>query len=483
MDAIFLSSVISKTKQQLFRPMGPYQVAWYLRKHGYDVQVLEFMFKLSEEEILKYISMFVTSKTRLLGLGLMTRMTGTIIHKFENVLFQAKKRWPHIKIIAGGPAAALWSRLHRNKALFDYIITGHAEDTMLALCDHFYRDKQHPQFEIIDGNKFIKETFKMPHDHVFKISEGDHIWHKNDCIQPNESLPLEMSRGCIFKCKFCRYPYIGKNKNDFSRNIECVKNELLDNYKRFGTTNYYMLDDTFNANQDRIREFHAMCETLPFKINYATYLRADLLDAHPETQEMLIESGLKGAYLGIETFNKEAAVLIGKPWSALKAKEYIPRLIQSVWKDRANVQLGFICGLPPEKWEDFLRVNDWCIENNIPNWAWHALTINRDAHDQFRSEFDLNAEQYGFRWVLLDGTPIWQTDYCDEKTAQEYEIQLRELGKNYQRLGSWYLIEIGNYGYNLDLIRNILVTTIPWKEVSKKRKKFLEGYLNDLAML
>ena len=58
-------------------------------------------------------------------------------------------------------------------------------------------------------------------------------WNKNDCIQTGETLPLEISRGCIFKCKFCRYPYIGKTKNDFSKSIDNVVEELEYNYNNF----------------------------------------------------------------------------------------------------------------------------------------------------------------------------------------------------------------------------------------------------------
>ena len=39
-------------------------------------------------------------------------------------------------------------------------------------------------------------------------------FEKNDFILPGESLPLELSRGCIFKCRFCQYPNIGKDKDD-----------------------------------------------------------------------------------------------------------------------------------------------------------------------------------------------------------------------------------------------------------------------------
>jgi hypothetical protein len=65
-----------------------------------------------------------------------------------------------------------------------------------------------------------------------------------------------------------------------------------------------------------------MVKTLSFQINYATYLRIDLLAAHPESVDMLLENGLKGAFLGIESFNTDAAKLIGKSWIGKSSKDY-----------------------------------------------------------------------------------------------------------------------------------------------------------------
>lgn len=486
MDAIFLSSCVPKTLTTLFRPLGPYQVAWYLRENGYDVQVLEFVYRKTEEEIFNLIKKFSTPNTKVLGMGLMINLDdptmGVIIKKIENVLRRVRLEFPQMKIITGGPAAPIWSRLHRNKTLFDYIINGHGEDTVLALMNHLYKGSPHPQFEIIDGNKYIRESFKMPLEKFFDITKRGHRWHKNDCIQPNESLPLELGRGCIFKCKFCRYPYTGKSKNDFTRDMKCVKEELIENYNNWGVTNYYMLDDTFNADQSRMKDFYNMTQTLPFKIKYATYLRTDLLHAHPDTQYMLLESGLKGCYLGIETFNQESADLISKSWSP-KAKEYLPKLHFDIWKDQVNTQVGFIAGLPPETYDDLQKTNQWCMEHKMSSWVWHALSINRDAHYEFKSDFDLNAEKYGFRWVVNDGKPMWVTDYCTREQALQWEIKLKEESKIYQRLGCWYLMELGNYGYDIEVMRWITQVNMPWKEINVKRYQFLTNYFNDLAML
>jgi radical SAM superfamily enzyme YgiQ (UPF0313 family) len=493
MDAILLSACVPQSSPSLLRPLGAYQLAWYLRKFSYDIQVIEFIHRFSEEELIALIAHFVTPKTKFIGLSAMINMEaqsmGSTIKKFENVLQKVKKRWPDIKIVVGGPAAPYWSRLWRNKTLFDYIFTGHGEDTMLGLANHLCRGEPAPQFEILDGNRFIRETFSMPHGEKFDITKDNHLWSDQDCIQPGEALPLELGRGCIFSCKFCRYPYIGKSKNDFSRDMDCVKQELLDNYNRWGVTNYYMLDDTFNASQDRMEEFYKMTQTLPFKLKYATYLRTDLLAAYPDTQYYLLDSGLVGAYLGVETFNPQAASMIGKNWSP-KAREYLPRLNDDIWQNRVNFQVGLICGLPPETWDDCYATNKWMIDNYMPGWAWHALSVTRDAYTEFKSEFDTNAEEYGFTWTLDDGKPMWQTEYCNRKTAREWEVKLMEISKPYQKITAWYLVEFGNYtndtpghSLNFETIRNTTFTALPWRMINGKRDEFFSNYVAQLKRI
>lgn len=488
MDAVFLSSCIPENLTTLFRPLGPYQVAWYLRKHGYSAQVIDFIFKMTTDEILDLIDKFVTKDTKVLGIGFMigihNKNMGAMIIKFENVLLKAKKRYPWIKTIVGSGAALFWSRRHRNATLFDYVLAGHAENSTLALFNYLYRGAPMPPFELIDGNKIIRETFTMPDGNLFNIEDSAHVWHDSDCIQPNETLPLELGRGCIFKCKFCRYPYIGKHKNDFNRSMDCVKEELIDNYNRWGTTNYYMLDDTFNADKERLKKFTEMTRTLPFKINYATYLRADLIHANPETEELLQESGLLACYLGIETLNKDAANLIGKPWSAKHAKDYLPKLFHDKWNKEISVILGLIAGLPPETLDECKQTNKWIKENELSGMFWYSLNIDRNAHSQYRSDFDINAENYGFRWVVKEGRPIWETDYCDEIIAQEWQVELMAEAKAYSNIAAWYLLELGNYGYDLQETKQLkMVDAGMRKTVPPLRKTWYETYIAQLKSL
>lgn len=483
MEVVLLTACVTPGNV-IYRPIGAYQIAWYLRKFDYQVQVLDFLHRFEDAVIMQMLKKHITKDTKIVGYGAMLSRKDPegreFMNKIERVLQKVKAIYPWVTIVAGGAAAADFNRMFRNKALFDYIFFGHAEDTMLALANHLVRNGPSVQFEKLEGNRIIRESFVMPHEHKFKIEDDRHAWDDRDFIQPGETLPIELGRGCIFKCRFCQYPYIGKHKKDFNRCMDLVKQEMVNNYEKWNVTNYYMLDDTFNADSERVEQFSLMVSSLPFKINYVTYLRLDLIAAHPQTEDMLLESGLLGAYFGIESFNQEASALVGKPWNGKNAKTYLPDLYHNKWKKEVGFRAGFICGIPPETFEECQETNRWCIDNEIPNWFWHNLHINRDNYSEFISEFDKNSEQYGFEWYVDNGSVLWKTETCDARTAVTWKHKLRQESNPYQKNAQWTLLELGNYGIDMHDAKHKLITDLDWANINRKRNTFLKNYLRQV---
>lgn len=478
MDVIFLTAVNGKEKN-LFRPLGAYQLAWYLRKFDYQVQVIDFLHRFTEEEISAAIDRYVTPETKILGFGPLFGEHSDFSIKMQKILRQCRNKYPWLTIISGGPAAAFYAQNYKNKDLFDYIFIGHAEDSVLAFCNHIYRNAPPIMFEILHGNRIVRESFVFPQiEKKFKIEECAHIWHETDYIQPKETLPIEFGRGCVFACKFCEYPYIGKKKDDFNRDMELVKLEILDNYEKFGTTSYYFIDDTFNAHRNRTIAFAKMVESLPFKITYSTYLRLDLIARWSEQEELLPASGLLGCYFGIESLNADAARLIGKGWSK-NAINYLPDL-QKKWDNEVGFRIGMIAGLPPETYDDLLATHQWLVDNGFPNWQWHPLRINRNRVNSYQSEFDRNAEKYGFEFINDSGKTIWKTPYCDFNQALDWWTNLGALARPYQKLAWMQLLEAEGLGFDPHVYKKKYRQSIDWTLINTARNQFLKNYYNQL---
>jgi Radical SAM superfamily len=482
--AIFLSACVPPGQTLNIRPLGVYQIAWYLREHGYDIQVIDFIHKFKKEVLLELIEQFITEETKIIGLGMMvdTQMPALEILKMHlaYVFVSLKKKYPHIKFIIGGANGYFWSRFFKNGSLFDYYVRGYAEDQCLQLFNHVFKNGPRPAFEVLDGNKHLNEDL-VP-NREFDFSTASHKWHIKDCIQPGEPLPIEFARGCIFACNFCRYPHIGKHINDYTRILESIREELIYNYDNFKTTSYYVTDDTFNADKDFVRAFTDMVKTLPFKLNYGAYLRADLLHGNQDTLEMFLENGLVSTYFGIESINLDSAKLFGKPWSGKHARDFLPKLYHDLWQKKVNITVGLIAGTPFENLEDLKNTNRWVKETGIPSALWHPLVILRGPSFH-KSEFDLNAENYGYKFKLVEGQSIWYLDNCDWFKALEWKDELQNDLKPHNKIAWVDTIAWNTIGMGPTETRDLVTSKVNYTEVVNKSTEFFQRYVNDLRKL
>ena len=144
---------------------------------------------------------------------------------------------------------------------------------------------------------------------------------------PDEVLPLELSRGCRFKCKFCSFPLLGKKPTDerYLRSEKSVYDELKSNYEEFGTTKYNMLCDTFNETTKKLEMLCRVQEKLKIQLRFSCYLRIDLLGAHKDQINLLHEVGLNTCHFGIESLNYESSKAIGKGFNNEKIKDTLHR--------------------------------------------------------------------------------------------------------------------------------------------------------------
>ena len=493
---IIIIQTISDYHGGLPRPIGSHQLAWYLRLFGYSVQVINYAeLVFTTDKINELIEKFITDDTKIVGIGgILLENNKVFFSTFTSVLTQLKTKYPKLKIVAGGPSVNTIRTQLTN--IFDYYFTGHAENTMLQFCNWIFKDGPKPLIEIdANGYKFLKESSYIGNK-KFSIEQCNFRWHDSDAIQPNETLPLETTRGCIFKCKFCQYPLIGKNKKDFLKPIEGIRDELIDNYERFRVTNYYILDDTFNADHERLEEFAKMVSLLPFKIKYATYLRLDLIEAHKHTADLLFESGLYGAFFGIESFNKDASALVGKSFSGKKAKEYLPYLLQDKWQGRIKEHLSFIAGIPPETLDNLKETNNWCIDNKITSWKTVPLILNKLSDSVFSSEFERNAEQYGFE--IFEKLPNansaivsnWKQSHWKHTSgvkfldAIKWSNEMSQSALPYIKKGGWNALEAVQLGYTIEEINKLR-----WidygvnNEWQKRVKSFAQAYYDNLMSL
>jgi radical SAM superfamily enzyme YgiQ (UPF0313 family) len=219
MNVIFLNSVI--VKDFPMRPYGPYLLRHVLEKRGYTAQVIDFCHFFNEHNIVKFIKKFITDDTICLGVSTTFLAAKNLQTKICNVVSRIKKEYPNLKIVLGGPNA---HRVTNDIPEAEFVCIGDCEDLFPDLLDHWTKGTPEPfrQYDIITKRIF----YKTPVNKTFDIETSNFKWSDRDCIVPGESLPMETSRGCVFKCKFCAFPMNGKTKGEWVKQHQTLYEEL-----------------------------------------------------------------------------------------------------------------------------------------------------------------------------------------------------------------------------------------------------------------
>lgn len=443
------------------RAMGAYKLAHEVREHGFTCQVIDNMMHLDIETTKRIIDKFVGEETLLLGVSSTFRsfqllpmrsnlsnfdpfegftdeekaehMDNMFTSSDENTrlhFFSTGKKGdevlgkyihdinPNVKYIIGG--AFVTSTYPKTKTnLMDYINLGFGDVTLPQILQHL-KDGGDPKH--LPENK---TGMLVAQDGVSKleIKHSTMNWRPEDNVQPGEILPLEVARGCIFKCNFCSFPLNGKNKGEAIRDFSHIRDELIENYELYGIEDYWLTDDTFNDDHQKMVDWYEMSQSLPFKLKWSSYIRLDLVYAnrnHEVPQAKLIaDSGARLMNLGIETTDPECAKDIGKGLHPDIQFEYLKELSETYWKDM-TLMSGMIAGLPSDDKNTIKKMGAFLLskDNPLHTINMNPLYIRRiddKSHyytDLSESEFSKNWREHGYSETTTDmrGDPIPDID-------------------------------------------------------------------------
>lgn len=374
------------TNVSIRRSSGGHKIATFLRQHGYDVDVVDYVHRWKLDHLKKYISAKVDDDFLFFGFGSTFFLNSPVVIQLIEWL---RETYPHIPLVAG-------SQNHSMKELeMDWYIYGYGENGILALIDHFNGGP-----EPIHTNRVINcyVNYKsFPKDDLTVSYKDD------DFISPREILLLEFARGCKFKCKFCSFPVLGV-KGDFSRTAQSVYDEMLENYDKWGTEHYIVIDETFNDSSEKIEKFASVIEKLPFTPKMTAYIRADLIVSRKQDWDNLIKMGITSHFYGVESMKHESAKAVGKGMDSGRIKEGLLE-VDEYFRSTAGYYKGhisLIAGLPHETIGDLRETGRWLSQYwNENSYHMNVLMI-KDLQNNIKtlnhnSEFDVNWSQYGYR--------------------------------------------------------------------------------------
>lgn len=512
--AVFFTDICNTTL--VYKPLGAYKVASVLREHGYNVLVVDHLHCWKIQEMKQLLDNCISDHTLVLGFSttffqdtnVPDSPSGKIYGILDNsvsvcpqgeeyevaMLDHARKLNPKIKILAGGGND---TRETFANPRFDFAMVGYSENSIVNLMRHLAggEDLRHARKNpagicVVDDR--LAAGYDFQKDHM--------VWQPTDVIGARV-LPIECARGCVFNCKFCRYPMRNKKRMDFVRSTESISRELQENYDRYGIRHYMISDDTFNDNEDKLRQIRDAVQKLTFEPCMWTYTRLDILSVRKDRADLMYDIGVRSMFFGIETLTERVGRIIGKAYDReqqIKMIQYIKRR----WGDQIQLHGNFIYGLPTESHAEIdvtvsqLRSGDIALDS----WGWNHLILALDSGHAWNAELAKNYERYGYS-RLPEAVPAnpglhhlnewdtnainWQNEHMDFQTARRRVSEIMtEYHATPRPIGGMMTMGLINYP-DWDWQRGIKTrnTDMQWDRVTAARYIFVQKYKQRLLEL
>ena len=481
------------------KTLGVFKIANELRNAGFTVQVISHLHTFSVNEVKELLSDLVSDETlfigfspffykltddpeilssgadhQLGGLNYRRKQLGSMLPhgiKYNQEIKQHVSRLnSNCKFVLGGPDAIDSGHITD----YDYVVIGYADNSIINLAKH------------LSSNETLINSRKSLHGPIIiddRVADGydftsiPTLYSVNDLILPGETISIEVSRGCIFRCKFCAYPLNGKKKTDYIKLEDILYREFLDNYQKYGVTRYTFADDTFNDSQEKVHMLHRISQRLPFDLEYWAYIRLDLLSRYPETISLLYESGCRAFYFGIETMHAESAKSIGKGGDRKKHIETLQQL-KKMYGNKVMLHGSFIFGLPKEDVDSMKYTGTQLSTGEIPLDSWFISPLYFSPHRNFVSELDKNFSNYGYSLqALKHGGYDWKNQYTNFRECNDIANHFMMEGdiSGQKKISGAQSFYIAGLGFDLDYSCNKSIADFDWHSVTlKKQQRQLE---------
>ncbi len=509
-EVVLLSDTTLSAEVGNSRYMGPYAVAAAARKAGTSTVVIDYFTR--HPDFFTYIESFLTSETLAVGISstFLSPVSGFVHNRkqrkddlksyyrgdlwfddpadfkawFSKLKELMNRRSPRAKLVLGGVKSQFAIFRSELYSVFDYVILGAAEQTFTHLVDALRRGESIP-CKNINGILFVANDLDVQNK---GCPEAE--WGFRDGVQSGESLPLEIARGCVFNCKFCHH----EKKESFKKELETLKLEIQRNYERFGTTVYYFCDDCFNDHPKKVEAICGALLELPFKIQWVSYARVDVAVKFPHTIDLMVESGARGLYWGLESFDGDVARRAGKGTPPDKVKAFLIDFHKK-YGHRCMMEGSFITGLPGETDQSLQSTMDWLCENPVLDLITvgtlglmpYVSRLDQKVFDY--AEYSRNPEKFGFKKVQFnplywehETMNIHQADEWAEKITSAYQLArpsgfLRSI---------WQYPHLRSLGYTENEIFAMSRPTGQsreelFDEVSGRFNRFVRGYWDLLS--
>ena len=341
-------------------PLGLAYLAAYLRKHSYDVSIIDSpALGLDIEGV---VSEAISQRPQLIAITTNSPLYSRVL----SLSWKLKEKLPNTKIVLGGYHPTFLAQEVLANDFVDFIIKGEGEKTLLELCKALEGDgdfssikglgfRQQEKIVLNEERSFIKDLDNLPFP-AYDLLPLKRYYVSNNLGIMRKVISLIVSRGCTGRCYFCTSPGFWKNIYRKHSPEYCLS---LMNYlhKNFKKDCFQFRDDTFTLDKNWVMKLCSLIIKNKYKYKWDCYSRFDSFD-----EEMLKAMKKAGCYqisLGVESANDEVLKRV-KGFS----KKQVYKGMEMLKKYQFKTRLFFMVGPPARNHSDIEDISDFALKLN-----------------------------------------------------------------------------------------------------------------------
>ncbi|MGQ9842058.1 MAG: B12-binding domain-containing radical SAM protein [Spirochaetota bacterium] len=258
---------------------------------------------------------------------------------------------PHTIILFGGPEIQRnFFLMTQKQPYIDYFIIGEGE---FFFMQYFANTHSEFLYSINANSVFIQppQSFVQLKQMVEPYTSG--------FLQPmfDNSMSVEIIRGCPFKCNYCLY---SKNAHRIRAFSPQVLSKIIHKAKNDSIEEIYLLAPTFNQSS-RFYDYLSTLIELKNTVPLHTEVRADTITK--DIALILKKANFKSFEVGLQTLNQHCLQKIGRKTKPLRELDGIQYLQEAGF----TLQIGIIPGLPYDTPHSFYTTLETLLDKGLGN--------------------------------------------------------------------------------------------------------------------
>ena len=426
MKVLLISCPVRERAPPYALPLGLAYLIAVLRKASHEVEVLDINgYRYGREEV----------EEKIKNMDYDMACTGGLLQTYKYMKFLTaalKKFHPNKPVVIGGNIANEISHLLFRHTNADIVMLGETEATICELADAVekgtplknvdglaYKEKG----EIIRTNprKIIQDVDSIPFPEYDLFPVEAYIKNYKKVAKNYRVMPMIITRGCPFVCKFCYHSFMNEKARFRSPdNIIAEMKHLKEKY-RINSIQFY--DDLFLLNRKIVEELCDKMAEEKLNLRWHCLTRLEFLDEH--LIKKMKKAGCFSISYGLESGSQTILDNMRKGIKIKDAKETYKRIKRMGLKSAGT----FIIGYPGENMKTIRETVDFCKELGLPALFFFATpypgtALYEDWKHKIQDE-DKYVESLGENYDLK----LNMTEFTDEeliKLRESIEIELRK---------------------------------------------------------